>query len=41
MLLGLSECMIWIQNMLKLSYDNLWMPIGSIGLGLSIIVYVC
>ena len=41
MLLGLSECMLWIQSMLRVSYDYLWMPIGWIGLGLTIIVYVC
>ena len=40
MLLGLSEYLLWIQSMLRVSYDYLWMPIGRIGLGLTIIVYV-
>ena len=40
MLLGLSEHMLWIQSMLRVSYDYLWMPIGWIDLGLTIIVYV-
>ena len=40
MLLGLSEHMVWIQSMLRVFYDNLWMPIGLIGLGLAIIVHV-
>ena len=40
LLLGLSEHMLCIQSILRKSYDNLWMPIGWIGLGLTIIVYV-
>ena len=40
MLLGLSEHMLWIQSMLRVSYNYLWMPIGWIGFGLTIIGYV-
>ena len=39
MVLGLSECMLLIQNMLKVFYNNLWMPIYSF-FRLTIIVYV-
>ena len=38
MLLGLSEHILWIQNMPRVTYDYEWLVIGCIGLGLTIIV---
>ena len=39
-MLGLSEHMVWIQSMPRVLYVYLWMPIGWIGLGITIIVYM-
>ena len=39
-MLGLSECMLWIQSMPRVSYVYLKMPTGWIGLGMTIIVYM-
>ena len=38
MLLGLSECTIWIQSMPTVPYDYLQMIIGSVGLDMTIIL---
>ena len=40
MFLELSEFMIWIQSMPRVTYDYLWLDIGLIGLGMTIIVCV-
>ena len=38
MFLELSEFMLWIQSMPRVTYDYLWLDIGLIGLGMTIIV---
>ena len=40
MLLGLSECMLWIQGMPRVTYGYQQLVISCIGLGLTIIVQV-